>query len=188
MKREDITALLPEITKEQLDKIMDLHGRDIQGQSKTITTLTAERDGLKTQLANATTEIQSYKDMDIDGIKTKAAEWETKYNTDTAALRQQLEDQQYGYAVESVAGGLKFSSASAKKAFLSDLTAKKLTLEDGKLLGFEDYVKTYKEQDPGAFAPEGAPPRVVAGTSGGTGGKDALSAIAKAMGIPDKKD
>ena len=87
-----------------------------------------------------------------------------------------------------MAGGLKFSSASAKKAFLSDLTAKKLTLEDGKLLGFEDYVKTYKEQDPGAFAPEGAPPRVVAGTSGGTGGKDTLSAIAKAMGIPDKKD
>ena len=78
MKREDITALLPEITKEQLDKIMDLHGRDIQAQSNTITTLTAERDGLKTQLADATTEIQSYKDMDIDGIKTKAAEWETK--------------------------------------------------------------------------------------------------------------
>ena len=90
MKQEDITALLPEITKEQLDKIMDLHGRDIQAQSNTITTLTAERDGLKTQLADATTEIQSYKDMDIDGIKTKAAEWETKYNTDTAALRQQL--------------------------------------------------------------------------------------------------
>ena len=28
MKREDITALLPDITEEQLDKIMGLHGAD----------------------------------------------------------------------------------------------------------------------------------------------------------------
>lgn len=71
---------------------------------------------------------------------------------------------------------------------MSDLTAKKLTLEDGKLLGFEDYVKTYKEQDPGAFAPEGAPPRVVAGTSGGTAGKDPFAAIRNAMMLPERKD
>ena len=61
---------------------------------------------------------------------------------------------------------MKFSSESAKKAFLSDLKAKKLPLQEGKLLGFDDYLKSYKESDPGAFAPEKAAPTVTVGGKG----------------------
>ncbi len=38
-----------------------------------------ELDGVKQQLSDANTTIQSYKDMDIDGIKQSAKDWETKY-------------------------------------------------------------------------------------------------------------
>lgn len=39
---------------------------------------------------------------------------------------------------------------------MSDLDAAKLPLQDEKLLGFEDFVKQYREADPGAFAPDQA--------------------------------
>ena len=53
-----------------------------------------ELTGIKTQLADANKEIQSYKDMDIEGIKKSAQEWENKYKTDTAALNDKLTAQE----------------------------------------------------------------------------------------------
>ena len=49
MKREEVKGILPDITDEQLTKIMDLHGADIERQKQTITTLTTERDAAKNQ-------------------------------------------------------------------------------------------------------------------------------------------
>ena len=139
MKREFLESLdLGEgvkMPKSAIDAIMAENGRDIEAKNNTITTLTTERDGLQTQLTAANTTIQSYKDMDIDGIKAKAGEWETKYNTDTQALKDQLAATEYGFAVKEAVAGLKFSSESAKRAFVADLTAKKLPLQEGKLLG-----------------------------------------------------
>ena len=93
MKREFIKGLLPDISDDILKQIMDEHSRDIGEYKTKVTALETERDGLKTQLSDANTAIQSYKDMDIDGIKQKASEWETKYNTDTQALQDKLDAQ-----------------------------------------------------------------------------------------------
>lgn len=186
MKREFLEGLdLGEgvkLSKSAVDAIMAEHG-------KTVTTLTTERDGLKTQLDTANATIQSYKDMDIEGVKQSVKDWETKYDTDTKALKEQLEAVKYGHAVEKAVSGLSFTSESAKKAFISDLTAKQLKLEDGKLLGLEDFTKTYREADPGAFTPEddGKTPVFTKGGTGGNpmGGNDALRA---AFGLStDKK-
>lgn len=140
-----------------IDAIMAEHGKDITANQNTIQTLTTERDGLKTQLDDANKTIKSYTDMDIDGIKKSAADWEKKYNEDTQGLKDQLAAANYGFSVERAAAGLKFTSEGAKKAFIADLTAKKLQLQEGKLLGFDDYVKAYKESDPGTFAKEEDP-------------------------------
>lgn len=114
--------------------------------------------------------------MDIEGIRQSAADWETKYNTDTQKLKDDLAAQAYEHACDMAATGIKFSSNGARKAFISDLREKKLALEDGKLLGFDDYVKAYKETDPGAFALETPPPdKPPADTpyfSKGTGGSE----------------
>ena len=146
-----------------------------------------ELTGVKQQLATANTTIQSYKDMDIDGIKAKAGEWETKYNTDTQALKDQLAATEYGFAVKEAVAGLKFSSESAKKAFVADLAAKKLPFQEGKLLGLEDFAKTYKETDPDAFLQENDDKTPVV-TRGGGGGGPALgadAALRAAFGLPD---
>ncbi|MBS7225377.1 MAG: phage scaffolding protein [Clostridiaceae bacterium] len=139
-------------------KLVNLKDGGYVGKEK-FDTLQTERDGLKTQLETANTTIQSYKDMDIEGIKQSAADWESKYNTDTQALRDKISGMEYDHTVESAVAGMKFTSMAAKKAFVSDLTAKKLTVQDGKLLGLDDFVKTYKEADPSAFASETPPPQ-----------------------------
>lgn len=188
MKREDIKALLPDISKENLDKIMDLHSADVGTHKNSVTALTTERDQLKDQLAEANKQIQSYKDMDVDGIKKSAADWEAKHAADTKALQEKLDAATYGFSVERAVTGLKFSSTAAKNQFVRDLTAKKLPLQEGKLLGLDDFVKAYKEQDPGAFTPENddkTPVAVKGGGGGPTLGSDA--ALRAAFGLPAEK-
>ena len=155
MKREEVKSIIPNITDEQLGQIMDLHGADIERQKQTIATLTTERDTARTQLGDANKKLEGY---DPDW-KTKAAEAENQAKAQVAEL-------QHDFAAQSAVSGVKFSSESAKKAFLSDLKAKKLPLQEGKLLGFDDYVASYKKTDPGAFAPDGGLPRVSGSATG----------------------
>ena len=93
---------------------------------------------------------------------------------------------QAGYAAQSAAAGLHFTSASAKKAFMADLAAKKLPLQGDSLLGFDDFVKTYRENDPGAFAADTKPARIVASATGtpaaATSREEANAAIRAAFG------
>lgn len=172
------------LSDELIDQIMAEDGKAKADLQSTINTLTAERDGLATQLSDANTAIQSYKDMDIDGIKKAATDWETKYNADTKALKDQLEGVKYSHAVENAVGGMKFTSSSARKAFMADLTDKHLTLQDGKLLGLDDFTSAYKEADPGAFAPaEGTPSLTVGGGQKTQIGSTFDAELRKAFGL-----
>lgn len=141
-------------------KLVNLKDGGYVGKDK-FDAMQTERDTFRTQLETANTTIQSYKDMDIDGIKQSAKDWETKYNTDTQNLRDKLADMEYSHTVETAVAGLKFTSTAAKKAFVADLTAKKLTVQDGKLLGLDDFVNAYKQSDPSAFASENPVPQFV---------------------------
>ena len=150
MKREDVKAIIPGITEEQLQQLMDLHSDDIGTHKQSIDTLKAERDAARTQLADANQKLEGY---DPDW-KQKAADAQKAADDKVKAL-------QADHAAETAAAGLKFSSTSAKKAFLADLKAKGLALQDdGKLLGFDDFVKEYKGTDPDAFAPDKPAPTV----------------------------
>lgn len=156
MKREDVKAIIPGITEEQLQQLMDLHSDDIGTHKQSIDTLKAERDAARTQLADANKKLEGYD-----------PEWKTKADQARQQAEQQVAEMKAGYAATSAASSLKFTSDSAKKAFLSDLKAKNLPLQDdGTLLGFDDYVASYKKTDPGAFAPEGGLPRVSGSATG----------------------
>ena len=67
MKREEVKAICPDITDEQLGKIIDLGSRDVGGLKNQITALTTERDTLNTQLSEANEKIKSYTDMMFEG-------------------------------------------------------------------------------------------------------------------------
>ena len=193
MNREELEKI--GLTKEQIDEVMKMKGtlitekdNKIEELSKKLDTVTTERDDFKTQLSNANTEIQSYKDMDVEGIKQKINDWETKYNEDTKALKEKLDKKDYDYKVKEKVSELKFTSESAKKAFISDLTDKGLKLENDNLLGFDDFLKSYKETDPGAFVPEEDPnqktkPEFGSPTPGEQIGTTELDDFMEVMGI-----
>lgn len=174
MKREDIKAVLPDIADAALDRIMQLHNADIDQQKNTVATLTTEKNLLSEQLTAANGKLEGY---DPD--------WKTKAENAKTAAEQQIEALKRSYAGERAVSGLKFSSESAKRAFLSDLSAKNLPLrEDGTLLGFDQYRADYAKADPGAFLPEGGVPHVTAGTPGIPAeltGKDAANAAFRSI-------
>ena len=72
---------------------------------------------------------------------------------------------------------------------MADLTAKKLPVQEGKLLGLEDFTKTYQETDPNAFLPENDDKTPIA-TKGGSGGGPATGsdALRAAFGLTTKKE
>ena len=103
---------------------------------------TTELTGVRQQLTDANAEIQSYKDMDIDGIKKSASDWETKYNTDTAALNDRIANLQKESAAKEFLSGKGFKSQLAKKPALSGMMD--LEFKDGKFTGADDYLKQLK--------------------------------------------
>lgn len=119
------------------------------------TRLQTECNGYKSQLEEANDTIKSYKDMDIDGIKQSAADWEAKYNADTKKLADQLADQERSFAAERFLDNQKIKSPLSRKAIMQDFLAQKLELKDGKFVGADEYMKRVREQYPDEFEKEG---------------------------------
>lgn len=132
-------------------KFVDLSEGNYVGKEN-YTRLQTESNGYKTQLADANKEIKSYKDMDIEGIKKRAADWEQKYNDDTAALNKKLDDQKKSFAAERYLDGQKIKSPLAKKSILADFLAQDMRFrDDGTFEGAEEYMKKVREQYPDDF-------------------------------------
>ena len=145
MKREFVKGLIPDISKEALDAIMEENGKDIERQKAAVATLTAERDDYRERLEAAGQKLEGYDPE----WKAKAAQAQRDADAKIAAL-------EYDHAATTAAGGLRFTSESAHRAFLADLKTKGLPIQDG---------KAYRESDPNAFVSD-APPRFTGSTPG----------------------
>lgn len=99
-----------------------------------------ELNGVKDQLQTANATIQSYKDMDIDGIKQSAADWEKKYNDDTAALTAKLAEQEQAHSLDMFLGGYKFTSKAAKDGIRAAFVSKKFPYENGGFIGAKEFM------------------------------------------------
>ena len=158
LKREDVSKIIPGITPEQLDSIMNLHGADITAKANEITTLKAEKSTLTEQLNTANGKLEGYD-----------PEWKAKAEQAKADAASQVAALEKGYALERKASGLKFSSESARKAFLAEAKAQNFAMKDGEIMGFDDYVKAFKESDPSAILPDGGMARFSASATGAPG-------------------
>ena len=151
----------------------------------------AARDGLQTQLDGVKADLAKFDGVDLDGLKKQITDAQRKAADAEAAYTKQLADRDYNDAVKSFTAGLKFSSKSAERAFSAALKDKGLKLEDGKLLGAEDFVTEYKKEDAGAFVTEQEKPKAhftaPAGQTGSADDVDAdfLKMIRKAAGLTD---
>ena len=151
----EVEGLENGLPKSVIDEIMSEYGKDFKEKDEQIETLTTEKEGIKQQLEDANNQIQSFKDINVEDLNNQIKEWETKYNQDTENLKNELSQKDYDYKLKDLTNTLKFSSNGAKRAFLEDLKNKGLEFnKDGELVGFDDFKKSYEENDPDAFYKE----------------------------------
>ena len=159
MKREDLKAL--NLEDAAIDSIMKLHGTDIETHKATINTVTGERDALKTQYGEATKQIESFKGLDIEGVKKAAADWEAKAKqaeTDAAA---QVAKVKFDYALEKeLQQTYKVKDVVAVRAHLK---ADAIQFTDDKFIGLKEQIEPLKTDKDFLFESDKPQPRIVSG-------------------------
>lgn len=172
-----------------IDKILDENRRDTSEEKQKAESAKSGLADMQEKLSAAQAELSALKKANGDAVELQRqlTELQAKYEADIADRDAKLAERDYSDAItRAVAGkGLKFSSKSAERAFIASLKEKKLELKDGELSGLDDFIKSQKEADPDAFAPDKPAPRLVAPAgAGGSPGESvpANVAQAKAMG------
>ena len=116
--------------------------------------LNEQKKDLENQLKETNDKVQELSKANTEELKKQIEDLQKKYEEDTKELNNKYEAREYDIKLNDYAKDLKFSSNSAKKSFMSDLKAKDLKFENDKLVGFDDFVNSYKENDPNAFMEE----------------------------------
>lgn len=167
MKREFLEGL--NLDKDTIDKVLAENGSDIEREKAKTIQAKADLADAQSQLAERVKDLEELKKTsgDASAVQKKLDELQNKYDTETEQYKTQLAERDYLDAMTAAiaAKGLKFSSKGAERAFRDDLKAKGLAVKDGALEGFDEFVKSQQELDPGSFAPE-KPPAAIVGRVG----------------------
>lgn len=176
------------VADEAIGQIMAENGKDIENARDTEKAkFDTERGQLQTQVTDLQGQL-AQRDTDLAGIQTQltAAQADAgqlaeaqrqltalqgKYDKAQKDFTAKSAAQARKYAVQTAAAKLKFTSASAERAFIHDALADETVKLDGEtLLGYQVFLQNYQTTDPGAFAkadpePEPAPQIVLPGKS-----------------------
>ena len=181
MKREFLKSL--GLEEEAIDKILDEGSKDIGKEKAKREQVEEDLNTVKQQLADRDKDLEELKKTSCVAaeVQKKLDDLQAKYDAAPQGVQDQITARDYADAMSSsISGaGLKFSSKAAEKAFRNERKEKGLPVKDGALEGFEEFVKTQKEADPEAFAPE-KPAAQIVGKTGAGGDPGVLSAGARA--------
>jgi predicted nucleic acid-binding Zn-ribbon protein len=185
MKREDLEKI-EGLSKEAIDRIMALHGQDITNHQTKLTTAQTELDGLKAQLTEANTTIESFKKLDVDGIKAAADDWKAKAEKATADAAAQMTALKFDHALDGALSGAKAKNSKAVKALLDmELLQKAYDDKTGTIIGFEDHLKPVKEANDYLFESDEKTPVIVkGGNNQSVIGDVVVNAARQAAGLP----
>ncbi len=182
------TEFLKELGLEQsvIDQIMAENGKDVESHKQRFDVEKARADGLQTQLAEANKQIESFKGMDIDGIKKNADDYKAKYEAAKKKAKEDLDALRFDHALDSALSDSKARSAKAVKAFL-DMSTLKLT-DSGEISGLKEQLEKIRSENDYLFEQEKQPPRFGAPTGGfDLPGGDDMAAARAVMGLPPLK-
>lgn len=116
--------------------------------------LNETKKDLENQLKETNEKVQELSKVNPDEMQQKINELQQKYDEDMKALNDKYDKREYEIKLNDYVKDLKFSSKGSKRAFIEDLKAKDLKFENDKLVGFDDFVESYKENDPSTFVKE----------------------------------
>jgi len=181
MKREDLEKL--GLEKEVIDSVMTLYGKDIEAHKAKLAEAQAERDGLKSQLDEASKTIDGFKALDIEGVKKSADEWKAKAEQAQKDAEAQVYKVRYESALADALKGHKAKNVKAVRALLNEADLK---LTDEGLVGLKEQLEKIVPENDYLFESDIPTPKIVAG--GGNKpieNQDAVIVAArKAAGLP----
>ncbi len=140
------------VSKNKYESELDARTREIETLTGTISTRDTDLEALKKKLEEAGTDATKLTDLTSQFESLKG-----KYDADTKAYKEQLKKQAYEFAVREFAGTKNFSSQAAKRDFIQSMIAKDLKMENNTILGADDFVKAYTENNEDAFITEYVP-------------------------------
>lgn len=178
MELKDLTAL--GITEEQANKVLEQHTAELTAEQQKYTDLNAELETAKGTISELTDKVKAFDGEDIEGLKKAASDWESKYNTDIAALK-------LDKALELSLAGAKARDVDIVKSQL-DSSLLKLD-DDGKITGLTEQLDKLKADKAFLFADGDEPTaRIDTGLDHGSATETTSDAQARAvMGLPATK-
>lgn len=123
MKREDLEAL--GMTKEQIDKVLDMHHIEYDPVKKDLDTaqadLTAEKEKTATQektISDLKKDLGEFKDVDVSGLKKKIEDLENDIKTKDATHQQEISDRDFNDLLKESISAVNGKNAKAITALL----------------------------------------------------------------------
>lgn len=134
------------VSKSKYDSDISAKDGQINDLNATIATRDTDLADIKSQLEQAGADQAKLSQLSADMTALQS-----KYDNDVKAYKSKLTKQAYEFAVKEFANGKKFTSNAAKRDFINSMTAKELKMDNGKILGAEDFVSAYTADNADAF-------------------------------------
>lgn len=160
MNKKDLTDL--SIAEDVAEKVIILHGKDIESHKTKLSAMQTELDAAKGQLTEASTTIEGFKKLDVDAIKAAADDYKAKFEQAQADNTKQLAGLRFDHALESALATAKAKNPKAVQALLNRETLK-FNDADGSIVGLSEQLETIKKDNDYLFSDGKEPPRIVAG-------------------------
>lgn len=173
MKREDLKKL--ELSDEAIDAIMALHGQSVQKSKDAFDALKVEAEGYKTQLAEASKQIEGFKSLDIEGVKKQADDWKAKAEAAEKSAAEQVAKLKFDT-------DLKDAFSSEKVKYTNEVKARlnfdELRDANGQFISerFKEQIGKIKPDAPDLFENDTSIPQIIKGGNNQSLNTDALTA------------
>lgn len=141
------------VSKQKYESDIKAKTLEIETLNGTIATRDTDLAGLKKQLEEAGTDASK-----LEELSGQLTTLQNNYTEATKKYEEQLRKQAYEFAVKEFAGTKKFTSQAARRDFTQSMIAENLKFKDNKILGADDFVKSYTENNADAFVVEASEP------------------------------
>ncbi len=168
MTKEELLAL--GLTEDQIAEVFKINGKDVEKAKGDLATVQTELASTKEQLNTANTEIESYKSMDIDGIKASAESYKTKFEAAQANAQKEIDALKFSHAIENALSTAKAKNVKAVKALLN---MEGLKLNGEEIVGLKEQIENIRKDNEFLFdevEPNGTGGSKGGGAKGGKGG------------------
>ena len=145
MKREELKKL--NLTDEQIDKVMSLHGVDVEIAKSKMEELNKTNESLNSQIAERDKDLKILKKQagDNEELTNQFKELQSKYKQDTENLTKELQQTKLNSAVDSALSKAKVRNSKAAKALLN-MDDVKLN-DKGEVEGLDDQISSLQKTD-----------------------------------------